>query len=231
MFIVPDDEFHQNTDLLYENKIRRELDWIDKFRKAILKLHPEAIVQFKLDLHQSDIFFRDHYHVSTFCNREILDQNFYYEAIVNWARFNNFPVILMTAFDIYTKFSSSWLSSLSSVEYVSSESSPVPSASMAIYPFFVMRNYPKDNWKVDPCIEWMTSLPEITSNYFHNSHIGAIFHAEELQVRRKLSMEEYETLFLFVFHTFSFAEIVIGSDLPEIKLAITSENLLDVKEN
>ncbi|CAL8132246.1 unnamed protein product [Orchesella dallaii] len=184
---------------------------------------------------QSDM--EEYYEVTAFCNKAVLEGNLYIEAIVNWAKFNNFPISLKTAFDDLNKPTfDSWLSLLRPQEYLQKQ--PVPSVEevdevdmeengnyrnlAAFFPSFVMRNYPSgiNNWTVDPCIEWTQDRPSVET-VLHNRHIGTIFDTTDFS-NQEVSIEAYEILLQFILYRFQVAEIVVEKSNRDVTAALTS---------
>ncbi|CAL8132399.1 unnamed protein product [Orchesella dallaii] len=231
--------YQTNYHLHYEDSVRKELDAVNSFRKEILRRHPEAQVYLGLDVTATrPLEIKENYKVTAFCNQAVLEGNLYIEAIVNWAKFNNFPIILKSAFDYLEgpEFLS-WLSFLRPQEYLQKQS--VPSVDeedeeemeeeenhgniAALFPSFVMRNYPSgiNNWTIEPCIEWTQHRLSAQASFFHNHHIGTILDTTDF-INQELPIEAYEILLQFILHRFQVAEIVVEKNHQDVMAALKS---------
>ncbi|CAL8121410.1 unnamed protein product [Orchesella dallaii] len=218
VYLLTQPEIYLTTDidnpLYYNYAVRNVLESAKEFRASILKFQPDAKVYFELPIiSKVDIRQRDYAKVTVFCNDNILSVNEYYEAILNWAKFNNFPVILKSVVDNfdYPDYSS-WLSYLRPTFWdVSREYRPNLAE---LHPSFVLRNYPKDmnNWTIDPCISWTKKRPEIGVDYFHNKYIGTIYDTRYIRQNKSLVSDEYEMLLQFISYRFNSAEIIVSDN-------------------
>ncbi|CAL8068308.1 unnamed protein product [Orchesella dallaii] len=150
------------------------------------------------------------YTATVFCNAEILSRNEYFEGILNWARRNDFPIILKSAFDSIEKPDvSSWLSVLRPVTSIYSFSNGFPQLRSS-HPIFVMRNHPKNinGWNTSPCIPWLPLNPEENADFLSNTHAGSIL-TMGLKQDNSISIQELQTMFHFVVHKFSIVEILL----------------------
>ncbi|CAL8121065.1 unnamed protein product [Orchesella dallaii] len=232
--LFPAEDYQSIYHLNYEDNVRKEMEAINSFRREILRRHPEAQVNLVLDVKVAEQFgIQQNFQVTTFCNKAVLEGNLYIEAILNWAKINNFPITLESAFDYLVRpLFCTLLTFLRPQEYLQKQS--VPSVKedyeenhidglSALFPSFVMRNYPSgiNNWTVDPCIEWTQQRHPIETTFFHNRHIGTILDTTDF-INLEVPINAYEILLQFILYRFQVAEIVLKYNYRHITAALKS---------
>ncbi|ODM88461.1 Tyrosine-protein kinase Fer [Orchesella cincta] len=212
----------------FEHEIRfPTLEGAERVRNMIVTLHPELEVYLQINVNNNFWVQKLNrgYKVTAFCDEEVLQANIYFEAILNWSKLKNFPVILSNALDMFVSPTVlSWLTLLRPLDLSSNESSTELHPVAADYPLFVLRNFPigLHNWKVDPCIERDKVPPKVTSNYFHNNYVGAIFHFP--QHKNDALQRSNEVMLQFVLNRFQYVEMVTGLDGRDIRDSLEKLN-------
>ncbi|CAL8132322.1 unnamed protein product [Orchesella dallaii] len=201
----------------YENTMRKVLESAKELRTLILQFQPSAQVYFKLPIvPMNDIVEECIRGGAAFCNEKILSFNELFEAITNWAKLNDFPVILKSAVDGPNHFDhSGWFSYLRPTFWNGSlEYQPKVAE---LHPLFVLRNYPRNinNWNVDPCIDWMMRQPEIRVDYFYNEYVGAIFDTRYIRQNESI----HEILLSYISNRIRFAENILADNLQDFTSA------------
>ncbi|CAL8136900.1 unnamed protein product, partial [Orchesella dallaii] len=187
----------------YTDELRKHLIRLRNFRNSILNYHPEAVVYLEIQMF-TDIGANQNNTV--FCDPNVLRLNEYFEGVLNWAKFNDIPIILKSATDdLQTPVATSWLSYLRPIGDMA--------LTRVVFPFFVMRNYPTEEtingWEVNPCITWTDERPEIPLNFFMNKFIATSFNPE--LIKTNFTMEDSTMMLRFIFHRFQNVEIVVGT--------------------
>ncbi|CAL8132187.1 unnamed protein product [Orchesella dallaii] len=203
--------YRSKIDYLYfENEIRTYLEEVNTVRLRILREHSEAIVYLNLrGISTWLLHLNQQYPVTVFCNPMVQDFNLYFEAILNWAKLKNFPLVLKPAFDgLYTPAAANWLLLLRPLQSNMRGLTEISS----LHPSFVLRNYPEgiNNWTVDPCVEWNQFIPDVLPDYFHNYYIGAVLEFDVFPSNEQ-TVSSFEIMLQFVLNRFNSVEIQSGS--------------------
>jgi len=189
----------------YTNAVRKNLEEVKLTRELILEKHPSAIVYlhilFKTSLGEDQSN-------TVFCNQLVLQVNEFYDAILNWAKLSDIPVIMKYATDCLEDAprASSWFSRLKIA------GNDVTSAHLQ--PQLVIRNFPVESkqFLVDPCIEKTTGRDDIGGNFFQNDVIGSIMPIAFIDPHAHDPIDEaVETMLQFVLQKFQLLEIEVTS--------------------
>ncbi|CAL8097603.1 unnamed protein product [Orchesella dallaii] len=161
----------------------------------INKLHPNAP---QIILHFDGGKYSSWPTVNPFCDPEILQQNTFYEAILSWAKINDFPIILKPTYSRQSSYPGFWNKLNVDASLVEAFES---------FPIFVRRHYIENVDSTSPrCITRALTVPkpEIT---FHKDAAVTL----HLQTRENGSVtsDELQTMLLYALQKFKVIEIVL----------------------
>ncbi|CAL8136806.1 unnamed protein product [Orchesella dallaii] len=231
----------QSYSFHYENEVRKKLEEVNTVRKAILRRQPLAKLHMELKIEEIDRPRSQksfHFINPLFCDEVVHELNLYFEAIVNWANSENFPIILKSdirrelKLDIYDVWFSllrqlnnpylEW--SVENKERNIAKQFALENVTVDAHPSFLVRNYLKSNykWKMDTCIDWKEGKSVMKVDYFDTAFIGTTFRTDGMTINRTSIIEEYTTRLQFILHRFQLTEIVVGKDFPKLISGIST---------